>query len=76
LPLLDPKPKFVCVGCKPHTLRGNALAVRADGINTTVRCGRHWYVMVPQAAADDPAIAVGPGYITSPLGNFEWVLRL
>jgi hypothetical protein len=54
---------------------------------TTVRCGRHWYVMVPQRMATDPFLQavmgdqtvgiipgkIGPSYIKSPLGDFEWV---
>lgn len=52
----------------------------------TVRCGPHWYVMIPQAD-DRPYTTItmgehiasiipdkiGPGYIMSPLGKFEWV---
>jgi hypothetical protein len=64
------------------------LSLRQQGASTSVRCGRHWYVMVPQAVADDPSKGdvtmgkqvvdiisgkIGPGYIMSPLGKFEWV---
>jgi hypothetical protein len=55
---------------------------------TTVRVGKRWFVLVPRAAAMNPSAIlfrtgtgitrvipgkIGPGYIKSPLGEFEWI---
>ena len=58
------------------------LHLRSIGCHTTLRCGKHRYLLLPRAitgtitmnnqTVDIISGRIGPGYIKSPLGEFEW----